>query len=157
MLSTNRPTAGGTGTGNDVFDMVSTGPFTLNIGDSVTVAYALLAGVELTDLVNSATLAQIQYDALTTSTNDLSSLVNNVKIYPNPVNNELKLSISSPLRDDVKLKIMDASGRMINLQTKQVATGSNSFTIDITQIPTGVYYLSIQSNAINKWMQFVKQ
>ena len=80
-----------------------------------------------------------------------------VKIYPNPVNNELKLSISSPLRDDVKLKIMDASGRLISLQTKQVATGSNSFTIDVTKMATGVYYLSIQGNAINKWMQFVKQ
>ncbi|MGZ8558191.1 MAG: choice-of-anchor tandem repeat GloVer-containing protein [Chitinophagaceae bacterium] len=80
-----------------------------------------------------------------------------VRLYPNPVNNEFKLSISSPLRDDVKLKIMDASGRTINLQTKQVVTGSNSFTIDLTKMATGVYYLSIQGNAINKWMQFVKQ
>jgi hypothetical protein len=52
---------------------------------------------------------------------------------------------------------MDASGKIIRHQTRQVATGSNSFTIDITKIASGVYYLSIQGNAINKWMQFVKQ
>ncbi len=80
-----------------------------------------------------------------------------VKLYPNPVNNELNLSINSPLPDNVKLQIVDASGKMIRQQARQVATGSNSLTIDITKLASGVYYLSIQGNAINKWLQFVKQ
>ena len=80
-----------------------------------------------------------------------------VSLYPNPVNNELNLSISSPQRDNIQLKIIDASGKMINQQTKQLTTGSNSLTIDVNKIATGVYYLSIQGNGVNKWMQFVKE
>ncbi|MGK2864803.1 MAG: T9SS type A sorting domain-containing protein, partial [Chitinophagaceae bacterium] len=80
-----------------------------------------------------------------------------VRLYPNPVNNKLILSINSPQRDNIQLKIMDASGRTINHQTIQLATGSNSFTIDVSKISGGVYYLSIQGNGINNWMQFVKE
>ncbi len=80
-----------------------------------------------------------------------------VKLYPNPVNNELKLSINAAQRHNIQLKIIDASGRTINHQTRQLTTGSNSFTIDVTKIANGVYYLNIQGNGVNKWMQFVKQ
>lgn len=146
VLSTNRPTAGGTGTGNDVFDMVSTGPFTLNIGDSVTVAYALLAGVELTDLVNSATLAQIQYDALTTGTNDLSSLVNNVKIYPNPANNELNLYYNLQEKTFVNIAIYDLSGRIVaDLNHIQQVSGFQSFKFNTGMLKDGFYLLEIST------------
>ncbi len=80
-----------------------------------------------------------------------------VRLYPNPVNKELKLSISSPKRDNIQLKIIDASGKTIHHQTRHLATGSNSFTMDVSKIPGGVYYLIIQGNAVNKWMQFVKE
>ncbi|TND02586.1 MAG: subtilisin-like serine protease [Bacteroidetes bacterium] len=50
-LSTGRATAGfTTGTGNDVCDVVSAGPYTINPGDSAVVAFALIAGDDLADL-----------------------------------------------------------------------------------------------------------
>jgi hypothetical protein len=54
-LSTYRPTAGATAsTGNDVIDIVSSGPFTVGAGDSVTIAFALIAGESLTMIQDAA-------------------------------------------------------------------------------------------------------
>ena len=80
-----------------------------------------------------------------------------VRLYPNPVSNELNLVINSTQRDNIKWQIIDVSGRIINNQIRQVTTGGNNFAIDVTRMAKGVYFLSIQGNEINKWLQFVKQ
>jgi len=80
-----------------------------------------------------------------------------VRLYPNPVSNELNLVINSTQRDNIKWQIIDVSGRIINNQIRQVTRGRNNFAIDVTRMAKGVYFLSIQGNEINKWLQFVKQ
>lgn len=85
-LSTQRSTSGGAGTGNDVIDVVSTGPFTLSPGDSTVVAFALIAGNELSDLSASATQAQIKYDLVTALNENNPSGIYTANAYPNPSN-----------------------------------------------------------------------
>lgn len=80
-----------------------------------------------------------------------------VRLYPNPVGNELNLVINSTQQDNIKWQIIDVSGRIINNQITQITTGRNNFTIDVTTMAKGVYFLRIQNNEINKWLQFVKQ
>ena len=62
VLSTDRFNDGTGGTGEDMMNVVSTGPFTLFGGDSVVVAFAMMAGDDLADLQASAANAQIKYD-----------------------------------------------------------------------------------------------
>ncbi|MCF8423246.1 MAG: S8 family serine peptidase [Bacteroidia bacterium] len=61
-LSTNRYQAGLTGTtGGDVIEVMSSGPFNIIAGDSVKVAFALIAGDNLIDITKSADSAQAHY------------------------------------------------------------------------------------------------
>ena len=61
-LSTNRYQAGLTGTaGGDVIEVMSSGPFNIVAGDSVKVAFALIAGDDLIDITKSADSAQAHY------------------------------------------------------------------------------------------------
>lgn len=62
VLSTDRFNDGTGGAGEDMMNVVSSGPFTLFGGDSVVVAFAMLAGDDLADLQASAGNAQIKYD-----------------------------------------------------------------------------------------------
>ena len=84
-MSTSRPTSGNTlPTGNDVASCVSSGPFSIIVGDSVKVAFAILAGSSLADLQTSADNAQVMYDGLTgfATTESLNDFGFN--IFPNP-------------------------------------------------------------------------
>jgi serine protease len=63
-LSTNRYLAGVSGTvttGSDIIEVVSSGPFNIVAGDSIKVAFALIAGDDLVDIKKSADSAQAHY------------------------------------------------------------------------------------------------
>ncbi|MBI4931686.1 MAG: S8 family serine peptidase [Bacteroidetes bacterium] len=61
-LSTTRNADGFSATGGDVMDCVSNGPFSVNAGDSITVAFALIGGDNLADIQNSACYAQQKWN-----------------------------------------------------------------------------------------------
>jgi PQQ-dependent dehydrogenase (s-GDH family) len=64
-------------------------------------------------------------------------------ISPNPVFNDLKVSLSSPADGRLHWKIMDNAGRMMMKGTQQVTKGTNNFTINMNRLPAGSYYLDV--------------
>lgn len=62
VLSTTRNADGFTATGGDVMNCVSNGPFSVNAGDSIVAAFALIGGDNLADIQNSACYAQAKWD-----------------------------------------------------------------------------------------------
>lgn len=87
-LSTQRSAAGLNGNGNDVINVMSSGPFKLGPNESVTVAFALVGGDSLPNLVSGAQQAQIKYDGMVTKVNESKSSNYNGK-FPNPTKDAL--------------------------------------------------------------------
>ena len=84
------------GTGNDIADVVSSGPFTIAAGDSIKVAFALIAGDNLADIQTSAGNAQTMWDnmnAVATGINVPSAGANALQLYPNPSNGPLTVMV----------------------------------------------------------------
>ena len=67
----------------DAMEVMGTGPYSILAGDTITVAFALLAGDDLSDLQNSAVNAQIAYDGIILSKKDDFKNYG-ISIYPNP-------------------------------------------------------------------------
>ena len=66
-------------------------------------------------------------------------------ISPNPVFNEVKVSIASPDNGRVQWKLMDNVGRIVRKGTEQVKKGNgNNFTINMSRLSAGTYYLSVK-------------
>ena len=78
-------------------------------------------------------------------------------LYPNPAVHQVNFSISAQRKEKLNYRVFDNAGRILIQQTSQVLTGTNSFTIDITKLSAGVYYLKLNSNSVNEQMQFVKR
>ncbi len=62
--------------------------------------------------------------------------------YPNPFVSEVKISFNDPLRDQVHLTIFDAHGN----EVFQSSSVSNNHTIDLNELNTGTYVLSVEYN-----------
>lgn len=146
-LSTARATAGGATTGNDVIDVVSTGPFNLNPGDSVVVAFALIAGNDLNDITESAGLAQNNYNSVTGISENRSVEKNNLYIYPNPASDNLNIRFQLSKASDVTITLFDLSGRAVlkNVQNKLNA-GQQELKMNIKNLPGGYYIAEIKTN-----------
>lgn len=140
-LSTNRPVAGGTGTGNDVIDVVSTGPFNLAPGDSVTVAFALIAGDDLSDLQSGAAQAQVKYTLATGVEEDDLASITIGPAYPNPTNGIITLPFHHAQDDELLLQIIDATGRLVMEKPLGVVTGGfHELKMDLTPLNPGFYH-----------------
>lgn len=145
-LSTNRSTAGGTGTGNDVIDIVSTGPFSLSPGDSVVVAFALLAGTELGDLQASAAAAQIKYDLLTGLDESNASGIISANAWPNPSSGMITIPVYLKDASRITIAVYDPTGRLVeSKEMGQLIAGEHSFNVDLNGLAGGLYFYRLSN------------
>jgi len=143
-LSTNRAQAGQAGSGNDVIDVVGTGPFSLGPGDSVVVAFALLAGDDLQDLLNGATNAQIKYDGITGINNGTATLPA-VASWPNPVSDLWNLAFDAGTASRMTLDVIDAQGRTVRHRTADLPAGAAGWTEDVSDLANGLYLFELRT------------
>ncbi len=82
---------------------------------------------------------------------------NIVLFYPNPVQDKASLMITSNKPEQVQYRIIDNAGRIITEQKRNVVTGSNSLSVDVSRLANGMYWLEITSETINERRSFIKQ
>ena len=160
-LSTNRSTGGASAaTGNDVADVVSTGPFTINANDSVKVAFAMIAGDDLNDLINSATNAQIKYDLATSIPDESNTSVFALKQnYPNPVNaSKTIIEFNLPKSAQAELSIYNALGQKIQTAfNSQMSEGTHQWNLDVTNFKSGIYFYELKAGENKAIMKMIVQ
>ncbi len=146
-MSTNRATAGVAGLGADVCDVVSTGPYTIASGDSIKVAFALLAGDDLADLIISAGNAQVMYDGLGVTT-DVNSVAldgdNALTIFPNPTSGESFVDLTLTESSKIDLRVFNVLGEEISvIASEQMAAGKHRFVYETASLSSGMYYYQL--------------
>jgi serine protease len=136
--------------GNDVMDLVSTGPISLNVGDSVEVAFALIGGDNLADLKTSAINAQTKYDnmSLTTATHLIKSKEGyTLQSYPNPSSGNTIINVNLPQSGQMELKLYNVMGQDIaTIASGEFTAGAHQFNLDAAKFTNGVYYYQLIAN-----------
>lgn len=152
-MSTNRTNAGVAGAGADVIDVVSTGPYSISSGDSIKVAFALIAGDDLTDIQTSAVNAQLMYDGLLTTGISQASSDNSMRVFPNPTSGMSEIMITSAEAGKAELKIFDLTGKEIKeIVSENITEGTHHFSFDTAGLTNGIYYYQLQIGA-RKYVQ----
>jgi muramidase (phage lysozyme) len=80
-----------------------------------------------------------------------------VLLYPNPVNNEANLTITTNKAEKITINIIDNVGRIIKQQQLFVSAGSSSLSIDVKGLVKGMYHLDLKGQHLRERKQFVKQ
>lgn len=80
-------------------------------------------------------------------------------IAPNPVQNSLITSISSPSKNLVHLQVLDMMGRMILQQKVNIQEGNNVIPVNVSTLGSGIYLLKVICSDNNQIpaIKFVKQ
>ena len=110
-LSTQRLAAGVAGNGVDVMNVMSSGPVQLIPGESVKIAFALVGGDSLANLITGAQHAQIKYDGMPTSIQESVSADYTWRIFPNPAKNSITISQTEP--SFKKYEIYSINGKLV--------------------------------------------
>ncbi|MDQ3048096.1 MAG: S8 family serine peptidase [Bacteroidota bacterium] len=139
-MSTNRSDAGVGGTGADVIDIVSTGPYSIPSGDSVVVAFALIAGDNLADIQSSAVNADIMYNGVATSVQNTSMGNDGFSVYPNPAGSNSVVEFSMAEAAKVELKVFSVVGTELKtIASEEMSSGTHRFVTDLSGLSKGIY------------------
>ena len=144
-MTSNRSNAGQ----GDVSDMVSTGPFYLGSGDSLYVAFALLADYNLNGLKNSAVRAQDKYNQVLLGFNELEKMDGGFTVTagPNPVSNNLIININTIENGLVVGELFNSSGqKMMQIINSDITPGSHQYITDVSKLSSGIYYFGLKTN-----------
>jgi uncharacterized surface protein with fasciclin (FAS1) repeats len=89
---------------------------------------------------------------LTSAVKNLTEM--NIKAYPNPVENSLNIELPTEMADqNVTIDLVDGMGKTI----KSWAVNGNNLLADLSEIPTGFYFLSLTSDSYFAKMKVVKK
>ncbi len=148
-LSTNRQQAGNTtGSGNDVVQVLSAGPFLMQPDDSVVVEFAMMAGSSLQDLQISAMMAQQKYDSIyTVGLGEKLLNGQQIRLFPNPSNGLLQVYFDALPNEKVNLKIMTLQGQTVKQfnAAKQLDGDARGYQLQLDNLAEGMYLLSFES------------
>ena len=78
-------------------------------------------------------------------------------LFPNPATNEVSILITSPARGRVTVRITDINGKIVAQQLADIEAGSNSLPVNIRQLATGSFLVTVFSENGSAVTRFVKQ
>jgi len=67
-------------------------------------------------------------------------------IYPNPANGNVSLQINMKQSSTVNISIANSYGQQLTNETKRFGTGTQQIRLNTSQLPKGLYFISIQAN-----------
>lgn len=77
-------------------------------------------------------------------------------VYPNPVKDQLNLSIVSPASEKASITVTDVTGKVVMLLNKTLVSGDNNLNINVSTLSTGSYYIRLVAGDETKTTQFIK-
>jgi hypothetical protein len=124
------------------------------VGNST--SYSNLEHIYLVKL-DSNGVSSANVDNLVTNINSFEDANTSIYLYPNPASNELNISIEAfPKNKKYTLTINDVLGRE-HISTFIETSSSTDHAINTSQLPSGVYLVKIQGDAINTCQRVVIQ
>ncbi len=74
---------------------------------------------------------------------------------PNPASLMIEAALSVPGEMTVELAVLDMAGRLVSSQESQCSGGTQSFMIDTSDLPDGVFFLRASGNGMADFRRFV--
>jgi subtilisin family serine protease len=134
--------------------VTSAGPFSLNPGDTIEVAFAVVGGNSFTSLLQNAQRAKDVYeDSTLVGVKEISSIPGSFRILnilPNPFNDRVNITLSVEKRERVSVEVYDVTGRRIATIAQGIYdAGIHSFKwngedIKGSKVSQGVYFIKVE-------------
>ncbi len=151
VISQPRAASGQNGSGNDVSIAVSSGPRTINIGDSIKVAFAILAGEDLASIQTSATAAQIKYSTLNSVEFPGIAFTGMNQNFPNPFSASTNIGYSVYGNKPVLIEVFNVLGEKVATLVDEVVAPGYHTALFVPGTPgSSVYYCRMISGNFSK-------
>jgi len=145
--------------GIDVMTVTSSGPYNIPAGESVKVAFAVMAADNLEDLQNTSENAQTTYQIINKIKDEPLDEFELSQNYPNPVDGSNYLTtvdVKLPEQGQLKIKLYDLAGKeLMQVANAAYIKGIHKISINTSQLKNGIYYCTAFFNNKRKAVKIV--
>ncbi len=78
-------------------------------------------------------------------------------LYPNPSKSKTALKVQLPHEAEVRIDLVDSKGNTIKQLYHGLLHSTGEFTLDLIDLPSGIYFLSLESGAFRKSLKLVNE
>ena len=107
--------------------------------------------VDVTVQNGLATVVNVALEPLAQAVDDFSRSLDCV-VYPNPAHHSFTIAISNPMSSSFAGRLIDQQGRVLKCWNMNAAEQ----TVDVSDIPSGLYYIEIRNDSNRSVLKFVK-
>jgi len=86
---------------------------------------------------------------LTSSNNEVNRANFVIKAFPNPVTEQLNITLEGHNSFSAQVNLYDANGRLVQAERRLIAPGQSSWMMDVQWLAAGVYWLEINDGVDN--------
>ena len=81
-----------------------------------------------------------------------SAITGKITVVPNPVvsGTDLKVTFSAPIDGKASWRLLNNIGSVVLKNTEHLKKGNNSLSININNLPAGIYYLTVSGAGIDQ-------
>jgi Leucine-rich repeat (LRR) protein len=79
------------------------------------------------------------------------------KLYPNPVGNNLQVRFNAPQSSNLTMTVADVLGKVVITKIVTANQGGNIELIDMSIVPNGIYFFSLNDGKTHQMQRLVKQ
>jgi hypothetical protein len=79
-----------------------------------------------------------------------------IKIYPNPVTDELHMIIQSPAKTILSLTVIDLFGNPVKQIKIQLVKGNNNYTMNLQHLHHGIYFIRAETDLYRQIIKFTR-
>jgi hypothetical protein len=97
-------------------------------------------------------LRQLNFVGIPNAIENAEETENKIVLFPNPVNNELKISLQNT--ENTEIEIIDLQGRILQKQIFNIA--NTELNINVSQLTKGLYFCKINNGKTTKTIKFLK-
>lgn len=132
-------------------DVYSTSFIAPNLDPATT--YYVHVRTHCNSIYNNSGWTTVPFNTWATSVNSLSGSDSKLNIYPNPVVNVLNLEIGLQPQGAASVSVLDVTGKVLSTQVVE----SSKVTLQVDDLPSGVYMLQYQDEADTEQIKFTKR
>jgi len=157
VLSNNRMQAGmSSAEGNDILDVVSMGPFSLEPDSIKFISFAVSVSENMNELLQESDSLKDVFQSLVLSIEELPKISGNeMRVFPNPANQEVNVELKLLNPEKINFKIMDLKGGLIYENDQFYGEGEHNITLSTSSWKTGLYLLEVKGESFTKKNNFV--
>jgi len=104
-------------------------------------------------MYNISNWSSTSFNTWKTGVSNVSLSGNSLNVYPNPVRNEMVITIGGASTESGTISLLDMTGKVLKTQS---VTG-NKVTINVTELPAGMYMAQYTSDTRREQVKFNKQ